>query len=741
MERIFQKYLFEKHILVCNTDQEESHIFETLFALANLFGISVTSGKELVQEHMISLASDMLGVKVPEPFYKGFPQSVRELSQDQLLFDQLVHYTVTYGYGHFAEAGHSLFEETFHKMAFQEKCEIKEFEIITETEAIKRLGEYAENLLASTRPLNDSQFALVRDYIKTYRYPVKQCASKHTAVRLLISLRSLRFARFLMLSDVIKVVEELYTYGSGDLRKLNLRNQDRKLITELMNELFAYSHCDLINCYEKKALWCGLLHHIHYQPKCEQAREFVEAMRSKGNKSVYSAFEMAMSEGDIRRAVEVLKKGKGAGALLRNLNYIVSRIEKPEDLTFTLESIDTKNNIILLQLLLNYAKGQDTVKQPGRSFRFVKHGTMRVHMETEEEITRRKSVLSMGQNAAISGFVEEKLRNNLKGKLGKVYVEEEMKKIALPLQESASQGGFGVLTKGSRIPIPEGKKIRAFTYWEKVNDIDLSVIGITSNGSQREFSWRTMAAHQSEALTFSGDETSGYHGGSEYFDIDLAAFQKLFPDIRYLIFCDNVFSGSNFDKCFCKAGFMMRDLLDSGEIYEPKTVQTAFRIDCPSTFAYLFGVDLRSREMIWLNVSRTGNTIVAGETKMTFLLDYFHTTNVMNVHRFFEMAAIELVSDPAEANLIVSDRAETWQRAIGGVQMNGNPQNSGGLQTNGSACATAPVRATDSAGRSRVQAIMSGEGDLISGNDKAYPGKEWIHSYDFEKLLALMNQK
>lgn len=703
MELIFQKYLFEKHMLVSSAAQEEPHAFETLFALANLFNISVTSGKELAQEHMISLASDVLGVNVPQPFYKGFPKSVRELSSDQLLFDQLVHYAVTYGYGHFGEAGHSLFEETFQRIAFREKCEIKEFEIIPEADAVKRLGEYAEELLASSRPLNESQFSFVRDYIETYRYPVKQCASKHTAVRLLISLRSLRFARFLMMSDVIKVVEELYTYGSGDLRQLNLRNQDRKLITELMNELFAYSHCDLINCYEKKALWCGLLHHIHYQPKCEQAREFVEAMRSKGNRSVYSAFEKAMSEGDIRRAVETLKKGKGAGALLRNLNYVVSRIEKPEDLAYVLESIETQNNIILLQLFLNHASRQASVKQLGRSFRFVKHGTMRVHTETEEEMTRRKSVLSLGQKTAIANFAEEKLRNNLKGKLGKVYVEEEMKKIALPLQESASQGGFGVLTKGSRIPIPKGKKIRAFTYWEKVNDIDLSVIGITSNGSQREFSWRTMASQQSEALTFSGDETSGYHGGSEFFDIDLAGFQKLFPDIQYLIFCDNVFSGSNFDKCFCKAGFMMRDLLDSGEIYEPKTVQTAFRIDCPSTFAYLFGVDLRSREMIWLNVSRAGNAIVAGETNMSFLLDYFNTTNVMNVYRFFEMATTELVTDPAKADLIVSDRAESWERATG--SSNDNP----------------------------------GEGSMLREEEKGHAGKEWIHSYDFERLMALMN--
>ncbi|MBP5607831.1 MAG: hypothetical protein J6X66_06135, partial [Lachnospiraceae bacterium] len=496
--------------------------------------------------------------------------------------------------------------------------------------------------------------------ITEYKYNVSKCASKNTAARFIVRLRSLKFARFLMLSDVIKVLDELAfcCYGTEKLNELNLKNRDRKLISGLIDELFAYSRCDLENCYEKKAIWCGLLHHIHYKAKCERAKEFLNAMRGKGNRSAYSAFEKAMDKGDLRSAVRILAEKKGSGALLRNLDYIVSRIEKPEDLSFVLESIGTKNNIILMQLLLNYTKDRQFEKRFGRSFRFVKHGTMRIHDETEEEMARRRSVLTLGQYRSISIFMEENLRKNLKGKLKKVYVDEGMKKIALPLQESASVGGFGVLSKGSRIPVPDGKKIRAFTYWEKVDDIDLSVIGMTADGRAKEFSWRTMADSQSEAITYSGDETSGYNGGSEFFDIDVAGFMKQYPDIRYLIFCNNVFTGSDFADCFCKAGFMIRDILDSGQIYEPKTVQTSYLVNCPSTFAYLFGLDLEKREMVWLNVGRAGKTTIAGESSLIFLMDYFNITDVMNVYRFFEYMAEEMVKNPLEADIIVSDRTD-----------------------------------------------------------------------------------
>ena len=46
--------------------------------------------------------------------------------------------------------------------------------------------------------------------------------------------------------------------------------------------------------------------------------------------------------------------------------------------------------------------------------------------------------------------------------------------------------------------------------------------------NKMQFSWRTMSERQSSAITFSGDQTSGYYGESEYFDID--KLKELFSD-------------------------------------------------------------------------------------------------------------------------------------------------------------------------------------------------------------------
>lgn len=252
-------------------------------------------------------------------------------------------------------------------------------------------------------------------------------------------------------------------------------------------------------------------------------------------------------------------------------------------------------------------------------------------------------------------MLREKLAEKLKNRLGKVYIAPSMKNYALPMAENTAQGGLGVLAKGSKLPIAEGKKVRAFVYWEKIDDIDLSVFALKEDGTQKEFSWRTMSKRQSEALTFSGDETSGYYGGSEYFDVNIPKVKELYPDYRYMIFCANVYSGINFDECFCEAGFMLRDQEDSGQVYEPKTVRSAYLVNCASTFAYLFGIDLHTNELVWLNEARNSRLRSAGDSSLSVLMDNFRITEIMNVQDFFAMMAEEIVEDPMEAEIVVTD--------------------------------------------------------------------------------------
>ena len=142
-----------------------------------------------------------------------------------------------------------------------------------------------------------------------------------------------------------------------------------------MDKLFEKGRCDIRNCFEKKKIWNGLLHHIHYKARSAEAESFVNAMRGDGNQSVFSGFEKAMTERNIRSAVEVLKSGKGSAAVLRNLSYLISRCSSEEEVQFVLDCIDTKNNIVLIQLLIRFAQYRE--ESGPRTFGFTKHNKMK----------------------------------------------------------------------------------------------------------------------------------------------------------------------------------------------------------------------------------------------------------------------------------------------------------------------------------------------------------------------------
>ena len=653
MEAIFREYLFSKRYLVHEKGRSVEEANDVVLSLMTLFAIRVKGAYHLADQRMIEDVSRWLGIGVPLPFYRGFPKSVRAMSPDELLFDQLVHYAITYGFGHFDEAGHSVMEAYLERTALEETLEIREYTIVDEGEADALLRASVAGLLASSRPLNERDFGIVKAYVEKYGCP-DSVASKNTAIRLLVELRDLALARFLTLSDVMKAVDHLNysVYENRSLKELNFKNRDRVFIAKVLDVILESGVYDLKACFEKKALWCGLLHHIHYQPTSARGKEFVSLMRGKGNISVYSEFEALMASGDVVGAATLLSEKKGSGAILRQLEYLLSRAKSEAEVLAILSLVRADNVVVLLQLYIRYA---NYVEESYRTFRFTRYNRLISHKETYREACHRKTLLSPEVIALLGRFIEEHLEKALAGRLGKVYIDEAMKKIALPMQENTSMGGMGVLPRGSRLPMPDGNKLRAFVYWEQVNDIDLSAIGLDGEGKRYEFSWRTMAGEQSEGITFSGDETSGYRGGSEYYDIQLDAFREKYPKIEMLIFSANVYSGTPFSDCVCRAGYMMRALEDSGEVYEPKTVQSAFTVNCASTMSYLFGIDLVRGEFVWLNIAKECDLIVAACDETDHLTPYFALTDAMNYHRFFTMMASEVVATPEEAELVVSD--------------------------------------------------------------------------------------
>ncbi len=660
MEKInafFEDYLFNiKNCLVVYG--EKANCLETVIALANDFAIQIPDEKiEILNDGVLEIVKRNIPSTLSGEFYQGFPESVHNLSRFQLLYDQLNHYYNTYYLGNFSESGKSVFEKTVKRRLFKGKGEIKNIDIITKEQAQQMIIQTAKDFCTSTRPLNDANCNFLVNYFKTYKnfYPIQ---GKTNLVKLAYTFKKKVLYSQLYLSDLFKMVEYIgfNYYDRKSPIEVRLNSSDRRFVKNLINHAFKLNQADIENCYEKRAFWCGILHQIHYKHICEKSEQFVRDIRNKKCKSCYSVVNTLLEKGQVVEASNYLIAKKGTTALIRNIDYILSRATNTTDALKVIDLITLTNPLVAMQLLLR----NGTQAKYNRIFTFTKNNLLKVHYENDEESQKRKTILPKQITSMVNKKILKSLSDFYNGKLGKVYIDEKFKKIALPIYESDSQIGLGVLTKGSRIPFDTNKTLRAFIYWEKVNDIDLACFGINKQGAQIEFSWRTNCEfNEKRIITYSGDQTSGYNGGSEFFDININKFKEKYKDVEYILFTANCYSLLEFNKLYCKAGYMTRDDATNGNIYEPKTVNTAFNVTANGTYCLLYALDLKNNEIVWVNTAKNDFYAVAGEDCVNFVYKYLETTNHLSVYKLFELANAQFVDDATLADYVVSDEIKS----------------------------------------------------------------------------------
>lgn len=671
MVSCFKDCLFKRNILVRdNTDTDVLDDEDTSLwcsALMLKFGYNVVSGKENMTSKVFAYVSNMLNVNVPPAFYYWFPESVKELTDNEILFDRLFSYYKTYGLNDFSEPVHSVLEDNpVERVALLKSFRTVNVEVVNEEQAEAKLNIIIMDMLKQSRPLSADDFDIVLNFMRNYSSVMpEKIGSKDTVIKLLINFRQPEYAKFLTLKQFPDFVEELNfeIYHNPDVKKLKLRMPDRRLVTKVLRKLLK-NESNIVeatkDCLEKRQIWKGILHHIHYKVDyCGDSSNenyFFKTLYNDSTYSVSSLFEQHIKNHDVCGAVNALiTNGRGTEAY-RHLNYITANAKDEEDLNnafWALESVEA-NPLVLIQLYNSYADElykrtvNDTLTYENNKsiYLFKKHNLLKKHEQTQSEY-------SVSRTKFLDDYLIYKLRDFVKDRLGKyyrnhskvyqVYIDPKMSDIALPLNTAVSNSGIGNLPCGSKIDIPEDGIIRVFTYWEKVNDIDLSALLYTKNMQMvKEYSWRCGTHEQKDIITFSGDQTSGYNGGSEYFDVDIDKLRKAYPGGRYLIFNDNVFSGVQFKDVICKAGFMIRDKFGSGEVYEPKTVQTSWTINAASIFCHLFAIDLENRQMIWLNLNPESMSRIAGNNDLSYLLKYLTAADSakMNIFNLFSLIGI-----------------------------------------------------------------------------------------------------
>jgi hypothetical protein len=158
-----------------------------------------------------------------------------------------------------------------------------------------------------------------------------------------------------------------------------------------------------------------------------------------------------------------------------------------------------------------------------------------------------------------------------------------------------------------------------------------------------------------------GDITSAPDGASEFIDFSIKACRRY--GIRYVMM--SVFSFTQQPYCDlpdCFAGVMARQKPDSGEIYDPKTVDNKMDLTADTKICIPMIIDVEQRRAIWTDLALakypgTRNNLHTNMSNLQLTAQAMTSLKKPNLYDLFRMhvdARGEFVDNKEEADVVFS---------------------------------------------------------------------------------------
>lgn len=252
--------------------------------------------------------------------------------------------------------------------------------------------------------------------------------------------------------------------------------------------------------------------------------------------------------------------------------------------------------------------------------------------------------------------------------LGKCFVSNDLRKFTVPFSQRSSSKSLRTLARGSRLSLPTGNVVRLFLWWKegKVGgkhtgrvDLDLSTTIFRDDWKYLNHISYTNLKEEKLGCCHSGDITSAPNGAAEFVDLDIEKLR--IRGARYVVGSIQSFTSNPFCELQqCYVGWMARDKPQSGEVFEPATVEDKIDLASDRRISIPMVIDLKDRTMIWADLalkSMPGYQVNI-ESNMRGLVHYGVGIESMNKPNLLELFSLhaqargEVVEDPSEADQV-----------------------------------------------------------------------------------------
>ncbi|PDW05119.1 TerD family protein [Candidatus Viridilinea mediisalina] len=588
---------------------------------------------ERLAGELVPALRQMLGAHVAyTPMYPNFPAQVMQTSHAELYLNAILHY-LTHGRPPTVKRW---------RKPLIERTDLRVLDLGDEAD----FRAICTTLLAAKSALSPTDRADLAWFFQTYGdaalalIPTTVPLREHAALLGALLLRhTSRGAERLptyvtTATDVLRLAVAL---SDGDVslatptKFRSFARAERRLLLELL-EACGNSIEDMLRYPEPWKRLGERLHPGEYQTRFPQSAAAFDVIRNDRPVATFrSKVEGAIQAGQIDAALTLLR-GR-PGELARRLDHLLRRAAQPDAVVTAFGDVAAQvSTPVLLQALAHFA--QRSAGHPLRSF-FPKGEVAKAQV-----IANTLPLLDAGLCAGVVAICRETLVNRFRERppLGKVFVDERLRDYPVPLTQRSASKALRTIPRGSRLPLGDGGTVRFFLWWKEGEvggkptgrvDIDLSAVLYDANWRYVEHISYTNLKSEKYRAAHSGDIVTAPNGACEFIDLEIESVVRYGG--RYVVTAINAFTGQPFSTLpECYAGWMLRKEPQSGEVFEPQTVQQKIDVAANTRICIPVILDLVAHQVIWADLALRRNprwfTNVEGNQKGMLLMGQALTT-------------------------------------------------------------------------------------------------------------------
>lgn len=615
-------------------------------------GFILSASQDNLQE-IVEAAKNLKGDVQYKVMYPNFPKQVVEASDIELFLNALFHYT---GDMLGLRIMPEYIEEVREKL--DENVKVENLSVALENDMSDLLVEIA----TQGQPFSIQDLEDVKTLSKNVEiFEMPEIFVKENLVQLVQVFPDLDFSKsFKTVTDVLRLA---VAYSDGDVSlsentKFHLSRKQRRDVLLSLDQILTNNSDNVEDFGRYAEQWKRLAYHLHYHEYAsDRVKKALNVVQSQKIRGFNSRVEAALKNEDLYEVLSLLSSRPGVFA--RRLAELLRKFpDKRQLIVHSFDKVADKVSVRVLVQMWNHFNGATSD--------VLSHNVFQVKSRNQKTGVKENTLV--GDQSDIISAIENGLRNRFDKK---VYVKNENDDAyVIPMGVRSASSGLRVVGRGSRMKMADDKStIRMFMHWRDIgedgwtNRVDLDLSGFFMNDDFTKTGTIAYYNLRSDEAAHSGDITSAPDGAAEFIDVNIE--KALANGWRYVAMTVYSYTGQTFDRIpEAWAGVMLRDKVQSGEIFEASTVEHRYDLNSNSRNSTPVVFDLKTREMIWWDseVSTHNNSlfnVANNETRLSMAMKSLVYSKFMTVDKLVELSSVKV--DSEEEAEVVIDPVSTSQ--------------------------------------------------------------------------------